>query len=154
MALQHIEDGEYKQAFAILDDFKADIDAERLLNKLDKLVVLDQKLLATQGGLQDKATHLNIRALDRQKDRFWMLDYVMVALNFLLFFTMLIVFKKSPIPMNLNMSILCLVMDMVLWLNFAAYVKIRKIYVIGWILFMNIMMYLLLIITFFSIAQD
>ena len=33
MALQHIEDGEYKQAFAILDDFKADIDAERLLNR-------------------------------------------------------------------------------------------------------------------------
>jgi hypothetical protein len=91
MALQHIEEGEYKQAFAILDDFKADIDAERLLNELDKLVVLDQKFLAAQGGLQDKATLLNIRELEKTKHRLLSLDDI--VLTIVLFILLLITTK-------------------------------------------------------------
>ena len=37
MALQHIEEGEYKQAFAILDDFQGDMKAPKSCRLMDRL---------------------------------------------------------------------------------------------------------------------
>jgi hypothetical protein len=84
MALQHIEEGEYKQAFAILDDFRDDVEAMILLGNLDEIMH------------QDKPSYLVPIVFKSGKNAEWFWAIITAILAFILFATIILYLLSLP----------------------------------------------------------
>jgi hypothetical protein len=71
MALQHIEEGEYKQAFAILDDFREDMEAKKIRGELDKISRQKRTLHVAMGMGKDKSGQLDASPSEYKDQTWW-----------------------------------------------------------------------------------
>ena len=67
----HIWKREYKEAVAIIDEFKEDPDAKELLDLVDKMMLRDQEEHAAKGMHSDKSTYRKEVHRVRYQERWW-----------------------------------------------------------------------------------
>jgi hypothetical protein len=67
---EHIWAGEYKQAIAILGDFKGDTEAEELIIKVEEMIYEETQIYADDGLYRDKNKD-HPKKPDRQREVWW-----------------------------------------------------------------------------------